>query len=35
MCIVRIEWQGPFAFADALTLNDKEQDYGVYQVASM
>lgn len=32
MRIVRIEWQGPYAFADVLRLNDEEEDYGVYQV---
>ena len=32
MRIVRIEWEGPYAFADVLVLNDKERDYGVYQV---
>ena len=32
MRIVRIEWEGPYTFADALTLNDEEEDYGVYQV---
>ena len=32
MRIVRIEWQGSYDFEDALALNDKEQDYGVYQV---
>ena len=32
MRILRIKWQGPYAFADALTLNDEQEDYGVYQV---
>ena len=32
MRIVRIKWQGPYDLADALTLNDEEEDYGVYQV---
>ena len=32
MRIVRIEWEGPYTFADVLSLNDEERDYGVYQV---
>ena len=32
MRIVRIEWEGPYTFEYALTLNDEEEDYGVYQV---
>ena len=32
MRIVRIEWEGPYTFADVLSLNDEERGYGVYQV---
>ena len=32
MRVVRIEWHGPYTLEDARALNDKEQDYGVYQV---
>ena len=32
MRVVRIEWEGPYAFADVLALNDEERDYGVYQI---
>ena len=32
MRIVRIEWEGPFSIEEVLELDDRNKDYGLYQI---
>ena len=32
MCSVRIEWEGPFSLVEVLELDNRNKDYGLYQI---